>query len=115
MGDCGVYDPFVQPDQAEAVAAITKYLADVEAAEKADNEDEWEALYPEDLEVRVNGQLWCLELGEDGWEACPAHDSPERPGSIEIDGTDGEPRTIGGPDLTPEEIVGLLLAAGRTP
>jgi hypothetical protein len=106
----------VQQDNTEAVAAITKYLADVEAAENAESEDEGETLYPEDLDVRVNGQLWCLSLDEDGWEACPAHDHPELGWpSVEIDGTDGELRTIGDPNLTPHEIVELLAVADRTP
>ncbi len=112
------YDRLVeQNDQAAAVAAIKGFLAELDAT---DDEEEQLDILGDGVDIRVNGLPWMLSLEADGWYACPGHDGegegegPEGVGSIEVDDTDGEPRRIGGPDLTPETIVGLLLVADRT-
>ena len=100
----------VQKDHAEAIAAITDYLADLDATE---NEDERNDILSDGLEVWVSGLPWSLSLEEDGWLAQPVHESEDDPGTVEDDGTDGPSRRIGGPDLAPEVIVELLRAAER--
>jgi len=102
----------VRDDRAEAVAAIAQFLADINST---DDEEEQLAILGDGVDVHVNGLPWILSLEPEGWEACPGHDSPEGGGSIEVDDTDGEPRLLGGPDLTPQAIVELLLVADRTP
>jgi hypothetical protein len=79
------------------------YLAELEATE---DEDERNDILSDGLEVWVSGLPWLLSLGDDGWQAQPVHES-------EDDGTDGEPRRIGGPDLAPEALVELLRVAER--
>ena len=100
----------VQTDQAEAIAAITDYVAEVDATE---DEDERNDILSDGLEVWVSGLPWSLSLEEDGWLAQPVHESEDDPGTVEDDGTDGPSRRIGGPDLAPEVIVELLRAAER--
>jgi hypothetical protein len=100
-----------QNDQAGAVAVIKEFLAELDAT--ADEEEQL-AILGDGVDVRVNGLPWLLSLEPDGWYACPGHDNPELVGAIEVDDTDGEPRRIGGPDLTAEAIVGLLLVADRS-
>jgi hypothetical protein len=100
----------VQKDHAEAIAAITDYLADLDATE---NEDERNDILSDGLEVWVSGLPWSLSLEDEGWRAWPLHDSADVPGTVEDDGNDGPPRRIGGPDLAPEAIVELLRVAER--
>jgi hypothetical protein len=97
----------------EAVAAITDYVAELGAA--ANDEDLQNDILSDGLEVWVNGLPWSLSLEVDGWEDRPVHESADAPGEIEDDGTDGEPRRIGGPDLSPSTIVEFLGAADRGP
>jgi hypothetical protein len=100
----------VQKDHAEAIAAITDYLAELEATE---DEDERNDILSDGLEVWVSGLPWSLSLEDGGWQARPVHESEDDSGEVEDDGTDGEPRRIGGPDLAPEAIVELLRVAER--
>ena len=100
----------VQKDHAEAIAAITDYVAELDATE---DEDERNDILSDGLEVWVNGLPWSLSLEDDGWQAQPVHESEDDPGTVEADGTDGEPRCIGGPDLAPEAIVEFLRVAER--
>jgi hypothetical protein len=100
----------VQHDNAGAVAAITEYVADLDASE---HEDERNDILSDGLEVWVNGLPWSLSLEDDGWQAQPVHESDDHPGEVEDDGTDGPSRRIGGPDLAPEAIVELLRVAER--
>jgi hypothetical protein len=100
----------VQKDHAEAIAAITGYLADLDATE---DEDERNDILSDGLEVWVSGLPWTLSLEDDGWQAQPVHESEDDPGTVEDDGTDGPPRCIGGPGLAPEAIVELLRVAER--
>jgi hypothetical protein len=100
----------VQTDQAEAIAAITDYVAELDATE---DEDERNDILSDGLEVWVSGLPWSLSLEDDGWQARPVHESEDDPGTVEDDGTDGEPRRIGGPDLAPETIIELLQVAER--
>ena len=100
----------VQKDHAEAIAAITDYVAELDATE---DEDERNDILSDGLEVWVSGLPWSLSLEDDGWQAQPVHESEDDPGTVEDDGTDGEPRRIGGPDLAPETIIELLQVAER--
>lgn len=103
----------MQQDHAETVTAITEFLAKLDAAK---DEDEWVDIVGDGVEVRVNGQVWWLELEANGWEAFPAHEDPELGWpSTQMDDTDGEPCHLGGPDLTPEAIVALLAAERTSP
>jgi hypothetical protein len=100
----------VQTDHAEAIAAITDYVAQLDVTE---DEDERNDILSDGLEVWVSGLPWSLSLEADGWQAQPVHESEDDPGTVEDDGTDGPPRRIGGPDLAPEAIVELLRVAER--
>jgi hypothetical protein len=98
-----------QPNDAEAIAAITTYRAEVTAARQTEGADfEYDGPV-----VWVNGFAWVLWLNPDGWEAQHVHEEPSGLIVLEVDGSEGERRRVGGPELAPEAIVDLLRSVDR--
>ena len=98
------------PSEREAaVAALSAHIAELDEAKRTGDNDRWDDISGDGVEVVLDGTTWDVWLGEDGWTASrPSYES-EMPGGVVSFGEGDLIGTVGPATLPAEEIVRRLM------
>lgn len=92
-----------------AVAVLAAHIADLDEAQRAGDGDRWDDVSSDGVEVLLDGVIWEVWLGDDGWTASrPSYES-EMPGGSPAFAEGDLIGTVGPATLSAEEIVRRLV------
>jgi hypothetical protein len=93
-----------------AVAEVVAYLADLDQAAEDDDDDLWNEIISNGLELDIGEDTWQLWYEpKEGWTAAQLTEKPEFEGDEKAFGDGDVMGLVGGADLSPEELVRRLV------
>jgi hypothetical protein len=113
-GEGGTAQPSASEGEREAaVALLSAHIAELDEAKQSDDDDRWDEVASDGVELELAGATWDVWLGDDGWTASLPTQESEVPGSAMGFG-EGDLIGIVGPATLPaEEIVRRLVTLER--
>ena len=93
-----------------AVAAVAVHLAELDETKQDGDDDLWNDISSDGIEVEIGGATWELWFGQDGWTAARPTYEPELPGESKGFGDGDLMGRVGPATLSPEEVVRRLVA-----
>ena len=92
-----------------AVAVLGRHIAELDEAKRAGDDDRWDDISSDGVEVVLAGATWEVWLGGDGWTASRPSSRSEIPGGSAVFGEGDLIGTVGPATLPAEEIVRRLV------
>jgi hypothetical protein len=92
-----------------AVVAVAAHLAELDEAKQDGDDELWNDISSDGIEVEIGGATWELWFGQDGWTAARPTYEPEFPGESKGFGDGDLMGRVGPATLSPEEVVRRLV------
>jgi hypothetical protein len=94
---------------AAAAAAVAAHLAELDEAKQDGDDELWNDICSDGIEVEIGEATWELWFGQDGWTAARPTYEPEFPGESKGFGDGDLMSRVGPATLSPEEVVRRLV------
>jgi hypothetical protein len=92
-----------------AIAAVAAHLAELDEAKQDGDDELWNDICGDGIEVEIGGATWELWFGQDGWTAARPTYEPEFPGESKGFGDGDLMGRMGPATQSPEEVVRRLV------
>jgi hypothetical protein len=92
-----------------AVAAVAAHLVELDEAKQDGDDELWNDICSDGIEVEIGGATWELWFGQDGWTAARPTYEPEFPGESKGFGDGDLMGRVGPATMSPEEVVRRLV------